>query len=536
MDEEKLAFAKPFEADVSRKAGVWDITLMIFINFLSFVCFAIVLPSLSPFVEAVYGHDNSTFQLWLGAAVALNSFGTFVGSPIMGKWADKRGVKEVILFSLVVMIFGNILYSMSPNVYVLCAARFIVGFSAANYAPASAYLAYATSIERRTLVMTLNSAASILGFAAGPSLATPFLFSFKIWKFDFYRLTWPGYISAVLAVVGLLLTLVLFHDIEVPVLDPVAVGAAQKSDLAINAESVSEEEYEDVDPLGGSVKNVTQASHASLNLSKAASQSALSLGELATGKRRITVVHGLLLFLQFAFYCAFTVFETLGTLYAQHSYGWSTVDAGYLFSAIGADCVVALVILQIFVSVLRVPDMITLLISQVIMIAGFGVLVNYPFQDPVQIWRFLVGVFSASGAFSAACALLISVFSKVSDGLEQGFLMGLLSSSGSVARIVGPLAATFGNKFVGPGAVFAGVVGVLMASVVATVVVIFMQCMNDSREEDKKREKRGAIERRKPRRVVKRKERSGLSRGKRVHATLDPAKLQAQSVEEEYAQ
>jgi hypothetical protein len=39
--------------EVLESAGKKDIALMIFINFLSFVCFAIVLPSLWPFLKSV---------------------------------------------------------------------------------------------------------------------------------------------------------------------------------------------------------------------------------------------------------------------------------------------------------------------------------------------------------------------------------------------------------------------------------------------------------------------------------------------------
>lgn len=45
--------------------------------------------------------------------------------------------------------------------------------SKANYAPASAYLTYATHPNDRTTVMIANSAASILGFILGPGALRP---------------------------------------------------------------------------------------------------------------------------------------------------------------------------------------------------------------------------------------------------------------------------------------------------------------------------------------------------------------------------
>lgn len=55
--------------------------------------------------------------------------------------------------------------------YQLFAARFVVGIAAANYAPAGAYLSYATSASDRAKIMAWNSAATVLGFICGPAFA-----------------------------------------------------------------------------------------------------------------------------------------------------------------------------------------------------------------------------------------------------------------------------------------------------------------------------------------------------------------------------
>ena len=55
--------------------------------------------------------------------------------------------------------------------YQLFASRFVVGIAAANYAPAGAYLSYATTTEDRAKIMAWNSAATVLGFICGPAFA-----------------------------------------------------------------------------------------------------------------------------------------------------------------------------------------------------------------------------------------------------------------------------------------------------------------------------------------------------------------------------
>jgi len=77
------------------------------------------------------------------------------------------------------------------------------------------------------------------------------------------------------------------------------------------------------------------------------------------------------------------------------------------------------------------------------MLAGFGVLINYPFDANVELPRFLIGVAFASTGFSAACALLIAIFSKILQDQEQGLMMGYLSTAGSAARMIGILIPFF---------------------------------------------------------------------------------------------
>ena len=129
---------------------------MILINFLSNVCFSVVLPSMWPYLKAVRTrvqtartqlrvdpaalHDSHHSRInglqhtphctltrhpplhqmgakgqisMVGWAVAINSLGTFLASPIFGAWGDKRTMKEVLLFSLILNVAGNVLYSTS---------------------------------------------------------------------------------------------------------------------------------------------------------------------------------------------------------------------------------------------------------------------------------------------------------------------------------------------------------------------------------------------------------------------------------------
>lgn len=66
----------------------------------------------------------------VGWAVAVNSGGSFLASPVFGAWGDRRTTREVLGVTLVLMIIGNVMYSLSENIYMLLAGRFVVGVAA----------------------------------------------------------------------------------------------------------------------------------------------------------------------------------------------------------------------------------------------------------------------------------------------------------------------------------------------------------------------------------------------------------------------
>lgn len=71
-----------------------------------------------------------------------------------------------------------------------------------------------------------------------------------------------------------------------------------------------------------------------------------------------------------------------GTPYTQHAYGWSVTTNGFLFAGIGGGCIVSLVFLQL--GTVYFQDRTLLLITELLMAAGFAMLINYPFDDYVR--------------------------------------------------------------------------------------------------------------------------------------------------------
>ena len=189
----------------------------------------------------------------MGWAVAINSAGSFISSPIFGYWNDARSTREVMTFSLVIMFIGNVMYvaadhgvdnvSDATNTIIVMAARFVVGFAAGNFAVVQAYLSYATSPETRTRIMGLNSLSGVLGFICGPASAS----LFPLVKDGAFHLggkyhllindyTLPGIVAAVMSLIGLALvpTIVEVDRAAIEAEEAAAEPTAPKGTTSVN--------------------------------------------------------------------------------------------------------------------------------------------------------------------------------------------------------------------------------------------------------------------------------------------------------------
>ncbi|PRP85230.1 hypothetical protein PROFUN_07000 [Planoprotostelium fungivorum] len=422
------------------------IALMLFITFLSSVVFSIVLPSILPFLKS-FGLDDTEASTMTGWAVCLNSAGSFISSPILGWWADKRSTREVVAVSLIIMIFGNIMYSLAYAAdhyakFVMLGARFIVGLAAGNYAVAQTYLSYATDMNNRTLVMGLNSLFTILGFVIGPAFSLVTTLSFLQYEGNGIKVdsnTSPGYLSAIFSLLAIF-SLVFLKEVSADRRAKNVSGTNSKPGSVVGSGFYNG---------AGSIKSFSQI----LKLRKE-KQPVPWMG--------VTVC----LILYFIYTAAFTVFETIGTSYTLDSYQWGTTQNSYLYMGLGGICIISIVLLQVGLYVSS--DRTLLVITTLIAAGGFGAFINYPVES-VPEWRFGLGVALVSAGYATSVALLIALYTKILDGLDQGMFMGWLSSSGSVARMIGPLSATYIYNYKGALWIFTIMCSMMTLAFVITI-------------------------------------------------------------------
>lgn len=122
-----------------------------------------IFPVMPYFIKAINQPDYI-----LGLVIAVFAFMNFICSPFWGVLSDRKGRKPVMLLSIAITFFSNILMAFSHNWPLLFVARMIGGIGSANISVAQAYMSDISVPHERTKNMGLIGAMFGLGFIAGP--------------------------------------------------------------------------------------------------------------------------------------------------------------------------------------------------------------------------------------------------------------------------------------------------------------------------------------------------------------------------------
>jgi len=150
---------------MARKVSLLIIFLTVFIDL---VGFGIVLPMLP-----LYSKEFGASGLAAGGIVAAYSLMQFIFSPIWGRLSDRVGRRPVILISTAGAAVSYCIFAvgcLEKSLALLIASRLAAGICGANLSVASAYIADISSLENRSKNMGLIGMAFGLGFILGPAL------------------------------------------------------------------------------------------------------------------------------------------------------------------------------------------------------------------------------------------------------------------------------------------------------------------------------------------------------------------------------
>lgn len=376
--------------------------LMALTILIDFTGFGLVLPLLPFWAEHVGAN-----AFGVGLIITVYALAQFLFTPVLGSLSDRFGRKPIIFTSLLIEAVSFVFTALAGTLPLLLIARFVGGLGASNIGSAQAVVSDVTSKQERARGMGLIGAAIGLGFVIGPALGgvlAPLGPAVPFW------------VAAVVALINALL--VLFFLPETRTLRRAEIG------------------------------NTKQPS---------------ALVSLFTGwgKALRTGTVGRLVLINLLFTIAFTAMESVFALFAQHTFGWTAQQNGYVFTYVG----IIVVIMQGGL----VGQLVKRFGEQRLLIAGLALLslglILLAFSTQLALLFISLGILSVgNGAVSPTVSTLLS-FSSTSE--SQGETLGLAQGVAGLGRIIGPLAAGGIYTLGGPGTPF------IAGGVLAAIALLF---------------------------------------------------------------
>jgi multidrug resistance protein len=383
--------------------------LMALTIFIDFAGFGLILPLL-PFWAERLGAGS----VGVGLAITIYALAQFVFTPVLGTLSDRYGRRPVILASLLIEALSLALAALAGSLPILFVARFIGGLGASNIGSAQAVVADVTPVEGRARGMGLIGAAIGLGFVVGPALGgllAPLGPAVPFW------------VAMIVALANALLVLRFLP--ETRHMRATTRAAHPANDEAPTPPSTA--------PTGTTISSTNHG-----------------MGVVLAGWRQMLRHPAVarLVVINFLFTVAFTAMEAVFPLFTQHSFGWTALQNGYIFTYAG----VAIVVMQggmVGQLVKRWGER-SLLIAGLVMLATGLALLSWS----TNLALLLVALGIVSIGDGAVTPMVSALLSFASPPTSQGETLGFAQGVAGLGRVIGPLAAGSIFAIGGPGAPF----------------------------------------------------------------------------------
>jgi MFS family permease len=381
---------------------------LLLINFIGTLGFSIVLPFLI-FLVIDFGGNAIVY----GILAAVYPAFQLVGAPLLGRWSDIYGRKKVLLLSHGGTLIGWIfflfalflpvenLFSINSTLFgtfditlpllVLFFARAIDGITGGNVSVANAYLADVSSDENRSKNFGKMAISSNLGFIAGPALA-------GILSGNFYQEILPVMAALFLSLITLIVISFALKE--------------SKSLLAVV-------QLPDKESVRKVFAQECKECYQTINPKKLRFQDVFKLKNIP-----------FLIILYFFIFFGFNIFYTSFPIHAVDSLKWSVTELGIFYAVLSGMMV--LVQGPVLRKALKMFSEEKLVIfGSIILGTNFILFVS---NDNTLMY-------GAAILFAVGNGLMwpsfMSILSKTSGNVYQGFIQGVASSFGSLASIVG---------------------------------------------------------------------------------------------------
>jgi MFS transporter, DHA1 family, tetracycline resistance protein len=311
---------------------------------------------------------------WLLAAYSLAQLAT---APFWGRLSDRIGRRPVLMSSMAAAALAYVWLGAATDLWMLFAARALAGACAGNIAAAQAWIADTTTPDNRAHGMGMIGAAFGLGFIFGPALGG-FLAGGNVATAD---LQMPAWVAA-----GLSLA---------------ALGGV----LFVLRESLAPER-------------------------RSAARPPSRVGLIRGALRRPALSRLIAIF--FLVTLAFAAMESIFALWALRQLDWGPEKVGYVFAYLGL--LSAIMQGGLTRRLTRRYGEEPLLSSGLVLLAVGLLIVPFSHDLPVLLGAFAVLAIGLGLSQPA----LNSLISRHAGGGEQGEVLGVTRSVGSLARVAGP--------------------------------------------------------------------------------------------------
>jgi len=348
---------------------LFSILLVVFIDLLGF---SLILPLLPYYAETFNASKFVT-----GLLIAVYALMQLIGAPILGRLSDRYGRRPILLVSVFGTFIGFLLFGFATTLWMLFAARILDGITGGNLSVAQAYISDVTDAKNRAKGLGLIGAAFGIGFIIGP--VTGGILSQ-------YGYNVPAFVAAGLALINFIVI------------------------YAWLPESLTKEKRE----LLGEKK-----------------QPSVTLDALVTALKRPFT--GSLLITRFFFSLAFSIFQTIFSLYALAKFDLTARDTGFVLTYVGVLSVIVQGFLVGRLTTRFREDHLIFFAVALMSISLFGWALA-----PSVFWL-LVVLTPTSLSGGILNTLLSSTLTKAVSSQEVGGILGLATSIESSTRIIAPI-------------------------------------------------------------------------------------------------
>ena len=351
-----------------------------------------ILEHLGAFAHAIGRDDAYTAVLFGGVISSVFSILQFIFAPFWGSLSDRNGRRTILVRTVAGTALGYLLWAISGSFWMFLVSRIVSGAFSGNLSVATAAVADVTTRQERSKAMGIIGAAFGLGLTTGPMIGmlaarwNPLVHHPSLARYGINPFSFPAILSFAMCVVNLLW-----------------IRARFKETLSVEARQGA------IEPR---LKNPIRA--------------ILSLDNPAVRQANIVA---------FLFSVAFVAMESSVTFLAADRFHFDAAGNGKLLGFLG---VCSILTQGLIVRVLLKSMGETTVLKSGLVCAAAGLLLVGLAPQPSMLYLGLAFLAMGSGLVNPSTSGLISLYSSAA---EQGRVLGIFRSLGSLARAITPIGA-----------------------------------------------------------------------------------------------